>query len=370
MELNNDQEIINFIHYFHDVTSERSENLYMGVKINYVSNPILLIENGFLPDLDIVSTLKNEDEDEDEEYMFGIATISKRQFYSLLMEAYFLQRYSEEEIRFWFRDSFSDIIDLYHFPHWFYATIDVHKVIGWRTGLSFSLLMYAPQETYSSRRPKTNMIQFLNPKSTNNSIRNDYDYIPVTRYAEDAASGLYFTETSEKFCGTFYYREPESKIYLGVSKHRVKYFRNKFFAAKYFLENSAPEEFTVEKSVLKNIMSKEKGHLGLFDYLKGQTELPDNLLLTPLEIYTLLPDFFPGWSLEQVMKLAPIPRYIGLFLGYYAQEDVFDQLICIMAVKMGIDVIVLTHMVGFHQVVTEVLDTRDRAESFDNLVYT
>ena len=37
--------------------------------------------------------------------------------------------------------------------------------------------------------------------------------------------------------------------------------------------------------------------------------------------------------------------------------------------ERGLDVIVLTHMVGMYQVVTEILDTRSRAESFNSLLY-
>jgi hypothetical protein len=39
-------------------------------------------------------------------------------------------------------------------------------------------------------------------------------------------------------------------------------------------------------------------------------------------------------------------------------------------VSLGIDIIILTHMAGAHQVVTEIYDIREREISFRNLVYT
>lgn len=51
--------------------------------------------------------------------------------------------------------------------------------------------------------------------------------------------------------------------------------------------------------------------------------------------------------------------YIAKELDLYAYEDDLDQPLCMAAARLGYDIIILEHMVGSHQVVTEVLDTRE-----------
>jgi hypothetical protein len=61
--------------------------------------------------------------------------------------------------------------------------------------------------------------------------------------------------------------------------------------------------------------------------------------------------------------------YAGYYLNLYGAEDFLDQLLCIAANKQGYDVVILENMIGSHQVITEVLDTRERRESFKSLIY-
>ena len=61
--------------------------------------------------------------------------------------------------------------------------------------------------------------------------------------------------------------------------------------------------------------------------------------------------------------------YAGKTLGLYAIEDCLDQVICKLARKLDLDILILTDMIGSHQIVTEILDTRSRQDSFKNLVY-
>ena len=56
----------------------------------------------------------------------------------------------------------------------------------------------------------------------------------------------------------------------------------------------------------------------------------------------------------------------GLY-GEYGDE--LDQPLCKLAKANGIDVIVFTWVPGTEQISGEVLDTRNRAESFRHLVY-
>lgn len=66
----------------------------------------------------------------------------------------------------------------------------------------------------------------------------------------------------------------------------------------------------------------------------------------------------PHWrdSLPLVDDLPQTKRYVGY------------QEICLDGKQIGLDIIVLTHMIGLYQVVTEMLDTRNRDECFASLV--
>ena len=58
-----------------------------------------------------------------------------------------------------------------------------------------------------------------------------------------------------------------------------------------------------------------------------------------------------------------------MYFDLYGLEDVWDQPLCVGASKAGYDIVVLENMVGKYQVVTEVLDTRSREDSFSSLLY-
>ena len=68
--------------------------------------------------------------------------------------------------------------------------------------------------TGGSKRPKTDMFLFRTPGATNN-FDPQKNYLPVTRYAEGMSRGLFFGDLGNTFCGTFYYLERESKVFLG-----------------------------------------------------------------------------------------------------------------------------------------------------------
>ena len=85
----------------------------------------------------------------------------------------------------------------------------------------------------------------------------------------------------------------------------------------------------------------------------------------------MTPDQFYKLSIRNVnpVDVPPTPRYIGAIAGLMSIEDEYDQPLCKLALSLGIDLIVLTHMIGSHQIVSEVLDTRPRLTSFANLAY-
>ena len=192
---------------------------------------------------------------------------------------------------------------------------------------------------------------------------NNFDNIaiPVTRYALNVGSGLYHRQDpTENICGTFYYLELESSTYLICDKSKVLVARTKTDAAVKLLMNGYNDELSkILNQTYPNVETYEKGLLH------------EDLIYTPIEAVEELGYYgyngkIDAYSIEQY------PIYLGSIepIELYATEDQYDQPLCTEARNQGYDIVVLTNMVGKFQVVTEILDTRDRYLSFSNLVYT
>jgi hypothetical protein len=226
------------------------------------------------------------------------------------------------------------------------------------------LALYAKDSLYKSMRPKTDMDIFRQATSLSYKPKrkiNDYEYIldekliavPVTRYASGMSKGLYYDDesTNQDFCGTYYYYEPESTTFLVYTVSAT--YRNKYSAMFACDEDHKYTDFT--NSTVERCF-------------KHPEEFPEDLRMTPREYYEFLeindPEEFPDWD-----KIGNDKYYVGKVLNLYAVEDMYDQELCKCMHKKGKDVVILTHMIGSRQIVAEVLDTRERSESFSNLCY-
>jgi hypothetical protein len=234
---------------------------------------------------------------------------------------------------------------------------------------SGKLLFLAPELVYSgSKRPVTDMSLFRTANSlklSDQSSLKGWQLIPVTRYAKGMSRGLYYQrddcEGTCSYCGTFYYHEPQSTTFLAYKNSLT--FLNKY-QAYYSLIKKWPNITMVPKSM------RPGGQKILEDFLASR--LPLDLLMTYRELTEYMETLDPETrsKLEQPANPDDDQRYyVGKFLGLYALEDVFDQVLCNLGVLEGVDIIHLTNMVGSRQVVHEVLDVRDRTESFRSLVY-
>lgn len=58
-----------------------------------------------------------------------------------------------------------------------------------------------------------------------------------------------------------------------------------------------------------------------------------------------------------------------MFTSFYAVGDGLDQILGAAGSVLGYDIIIFQKMVGCFQIITEVLDTRSREESFNSLIY-
>jgi hypothetical protein len=260
--------------------------------------------------------------------------------------------------------------------------------------ISLPLILYDDDQVYKSLRPKTDMSIFrqINSLQYYKKFIHEYEQIdshiklivlkddsssmsiPVTRYSTGMSKGLYFEETGSEFCGTFYYYEPESETYLTFESYRI--YRNKFEAVQdLYIESGintpieSPDIETYEDSLddftdeelAKDLRYREFVH----DYFEDPRKFPNDLEMTPKEFENLGIQV----NLQSPNGVPNIPRYIGAIASLVAKGDMYDQLICNTAKDLKIDIIIFTHMIGSHQIVPEVLDTRSRFDSFSHLAY-
>lgn len=286
---------------------------------------------------------------------------------------------------------------------------------------SGSLKYTNPETMYRSGRPRTDMSIFRLPFSLQSPGIKDFPpngyvveggefhYVPVTRYASGMSRGLYYNDhledsTEEEnfktdYKGTFYYHEPESTTFLAVKSDRYAVYFNKLHAyislidlnkdrrkvlfhdGEYVFTNPLvyahligllPEDLKMTMADVKAIADKR----WTIPYTLFDEEMLDKSPKEwPNEVHGYLgqPDTFNPLSRLNVTKdLLEDPKtyYMGHALKVYGAEDRFDQDLCHLAIKRGLDALIFTHMIGSHHVVTEVLDTRDRINSFKSLVFS
>lgn len=290
---------------------------------------------------------------------------------------YFIDRLTMDEKSYKFWHSRSIHITNRRYQNnttWYYSTLETHKRNAVKSATSLPLMYIAPNFVYKiSKRPKTEMDTFRSPVSIQmerNKINNGlvningelWNCLPVTRYAEGMSKGMYHQDTNDEnnsssdFCGTFYYHEPESTTFLAYKTSRT--FFNKTDAL-IRLGDELDDEFINPEFTMKELRMHMDG------------TLPADLMMTPMEYINLTTDPMNKLTrINEAMDVPNIPYYVGLQLNLYAAEDEHDQELCEAGKDANIDIIILTHMVGSHQVVTEILDTRDRLESFRSLIYT
>lgn len=249
------------------------------------------------------------------------------------------------------------------------------------------------------------------------------NFIPVIRYASEGGGTYYGSGNTRQYQGTFYYLEPESQFMLNSSKTRT--YRNKYAAFTAMNKEISSEDLdkifpiTWQMNLYQACLKFDEFHCKLeayptdsFDdeeeahiYKNPSSKFIYDFCENLLDWVTLDPEFrhnFPyNCSLnseqQQILKTAMETYFIkGMNVichdpewiinpqtntfnhiydddpyfieALYADEDRFDQPICLMARHLGIDCIILTHMIGDHRIVSEVMDSRSREESYGNIV--
>jgi len=283
----------------------------------------------------------------------------------LHIEHIFFHRYNEDTLIFWMVWPIKTIIEW--ITSFVYKTYRKMEEDAQKQPNSFRLLLFAPKLVYSqSKRAKTTMDMFY--KKTrgkvlrlppNTSWKDFKDLIPVTRYAEGMSKSLFFKDTGDKqknsYCGTFYYYEPESTTFLECNQNKILKARDKEDAANK-LQVEMPKtdmgfHVTFHGGVNRGLMLRPDEFLQAYK----QTKRFDYN-------HRGLEEFFRKENLQSDREF-----YTAHIFHYYALQDDLDQDICWAAHQQGYQVIFLTHMIGSRQIVFEVMDTRPRNVSFDNL---
>ena len=272
-------------------------------------------------------------------------------------------------LEFWTTDTSPrvTVIDLHDEMNWIYKTMQTLQKEAVEKGNSIALKMYAPEMLYRSNRPVTDMSLFRSPLSytcrRSDVIRNRlvvnkevHRVIPVTRYAQGMSKGLYYgdEDTPSDVCGTFYYNEEESNTLLAY-KTELRAFNKTDACMK--LGIVMREDARRGDTALRIDYGVQKHMNGIY---------PLDLMLTPQQAL----DYMGHRDSEDIHTDLPnAPHYAAEYLDLYSAEDYLDQPLCNAARDAGYDIVVLENMVGSFQIVTEVLDTRSREESFRSLVY-
>lgn len=320
-------------------------------------------------------------------------------------DQYFVDRITMDSntFKFWHGRAYSREGQRYELnTTWYYNTLDEHKRNGIHKAVSIPLMYLKPELVYKgSKRPKTDMDIFRSPLSitmdrnliVDNKVNIDgeiWNVIPVTRYGSGMSRGMYHLEEDyeknvnieteyvdisysededrngdieKEYCGKFYYYEPESSVFLAYKTSRT-YFNKTDALIK--LGEEYDDEYINPEFIDPNLRMHMNG------------ELPPDLMMTPIEYAKLVLKLRPEYEqmdggpypVSRAKKLPQIPHYIASKFNLYAIEDEHDQELCEVGKENNIQVIILTNMVGSHQVVTEILDTRSGVESAKSLIYT
>ena len=229
--------------------------------------------------------------------------------------------------------------------------------------------------TYASGRPKTTMsfVGEPNPISLSEDVEvDDYGiirvseeekYLPVIRYAAGMSGGYYSGPSSARFCGTFYYLELESPFLLRFSREAI--FHNKI--AAYFGMKASLGAADSRLDNFLNFRSTTNKTIMNFINSLSHRNFPD----TGAAVQQYFVEGRTIYNADRTHFFDPLTntdeegKYQDQF---YALEDPFDQAICLMGRRLGYDAIILLNMVGKTRVVTEILDTRDRKISYENIL--
>ena len=259
------------------------------------------------------------------------------------------------------------IRDVFYDHHW-HSYLNLDQETERNPTLFDYFFRYGPEGCYPSGLPKTRMSGLVPavPWITEEQIEH---YIPVIRYSSGATGSLFFQDQNpeKEYCGTFYYFEPHSGY--GLAYASILAARNKYQMAEKLIVQLQAEQMQLgdedDIEYMEQLIEElEIGRINVRSILLENGKKTDDPVLYQRDTIRLLEGYRGDW-----LDIGPdlrneSGRYISIL---YAIEDTLDQAICTAGYHMGYDILLLTHMAGSSRLVTEVLDTRSRADSLKNL---
>lgn len=217
--------------------------------------------------------------------------------------------------------------------------------------------------------------------SQEGGLISDRLYLPVVRYP-----GLYHSSNNEKYCGKFYYFEPESSVLLDLGRtmvfaskvhahhillsevlkhggYDILWYKDKAYVDKHDNIDNVSMKFIYEYifgwKYIKRINGMDKE--GMIECMKSYYF---TLVDDPNDVpFIECADITPFYPTDESPHWDPRNFPTGIM-------DSFDQPICQYAKFLGIDTVVLQHEKGEKRSVSEVLDTRDDSYEYLTTVST
>jgi len=201
-------------------------------------------------------------------------------------------------------------------------------------------------------------------------------YLPIVRY-----QSLYYSATTDetKYCGTFFFYEPDSDKFLYLPKDRTLFFATKVHAW-YELCKVWREKFPQRNLVsgqwptMEYLAAIFHRHRVAMDYLDAyslaNTECTVNFARLNIIRYRYFArfasiiNFDTRWHNVGMPLFFPSDTAYGIKSGGVGDFDYLDQDICIMARDLHYDNLILQHEIGSNDCVTEILHTSPHANKF------
>lgn len=329
---------------------------------------------------------------------------------STLIKSWFfpgISTYDMKEFLDWLKGSESiktltfDGGDSYTIPtNWYYKSpLEIQKSLQNNPDGFFSFLASGGKSTFASGRIRTPMLILRSPnfltiqltptglksvqsgRPTVVTIKDTKRFIlPCSRYAESKSVGLfsssYKKEEPGNLCGTFYYFEPDSTVF--ITFETIKIFKNKFEACYNYFRLA----YTKVHGSDFNIDEFEE-----LVYLYSKKQTVDHpyekiliLLARSFSNFMRTKSFYGSKLVDYTLFSHDMENNLPFDLHYekdgkfegrfmYAVEDAFDKVLCQVGRVFGVQIFVLTEIVSQTRVVTEILDTRSRDESLNSLAW-
>lgn len=209
-------------------------------------------------------------------------------------------------------------------------------------------------------------------------------YLPIVRYQNlYHRSSVQEQQQEQKYCGTFFFYEPESSVYLFLDNQKTAFFATKFHAwmelrklwynAGYDKLHALPSGDSFTRNLLYAFNDHEILHQHLEEYQRicKKPYLPENFRRNLFRYRYFArfmndgEDFDPNWHNVFMPLFFPTQyMYDELQEGGVGDFDDYDQDICVMARDLGYTNLILQHEIGGHDCVTEILHTGSNANRF------